>query len=258
LGIIVFNFGKYRIIMRAKITLSFTPFMILGLLLILTSGCKKEDNDNEIVFNPNLTYGRITDIDGNTYKIITVGTQTWMAENLKTTRLNDGTELSLITDNPGNSVAAYCWFNDDETAFKDLYGALYNFYAVNTNKLCPSGWQLPTKEEWEDLILTLDPDADYDGYVFSQIAGGKLKEASTKHWYLPNMGATNESGFTALPGGSHIGAFGNASHTGLFWSSTAIDADMAFHWKMFYDNAQVHSFGISKLAGFSVRCLKDM
>jgi uncharacterized protein (TIGR02145 family) len=240
-----------------NIRIGFTLFIILGLLLILTSGCKKEDNSNEIIFNPNLTYGTLTDIEGNVYKTITIGTQTWMAENLKTTKLNNGTALLILADNFAELVPCYSWFINDEAAFKNLYGALYNFFAVNTGKLCPTGWHVPTNEQWETLVLTLDPGAEYNGSAFSQIAGGKLKEASSRHWYIPNTGATNESGFTALPGGSYNADFGGASHLGYFWSSTAIDNDVASHWRMDFNTTQVHRLGISKLVGFSIRCVKD-
>jgi uncharacterized protein (TIGR02145 family) len=143
------------------------------------------------------------DIDGNTYKAIKIGSQVWMAENLKTTKFNDGTEIPLVTNNTEWSnltTPAYCWYNNDETTNKNLYGALYDRQAVSTGKLCPAGWHVPSDAEWHQLILFLDPNAVLSDPQ-SLIAGGKLKEVGTAHWMSPNTGATNETGFTGLPAG---------------------------------------------------------
>lgn len=148
----------------------------------------------EIKFNNGRTYGEILDYDGNKYKTIEIGSQTWMAENLRTTKYKDGTiipnvtnlsEWSLLTD------GAYCWYNND-TYFKDIYGLMYNGYAALSGNVCPTGWHVPELSEYITLV-------DYLGG--KEIAGGKLKETGTTHWLPQNDGATNESGFTALPGG---------------------------------------------------------
>ena len=137
----------------------------------------------------------IKDIDGNKYKTVTIGTQVWMAENLKTTKFNDGTPIPMVKENDAwanLTTPAFSWYNNDSIDNKRNYGALYNWYTVSTNKLCPVGWHVPTEAEWATITA-------YLGEV--GLAGGKLKDAGTVHWRTPNTGATNESGFTALPGG---------------------------------------------------------
>lgn len=132
----------------------------------------------------------IADADGNTYKIIKIGDQVWTAENLRTTRYNDGTEIPLVTDYTAwtnLTTPAYAWTNND-IGNKSVYGALYNWFAVKTCKLCPSGWHVPTDAEWTILENHL-------GGI--SVAGGKMKETGTEHWFAPNTDATNESGFTA-------------------------------------------------------------
>jgi uncharacterized protein (TIGR02145 family) len=142
----------------------------------------KKDNNNTV-----------KDIDGNIYRTVTIGTQVWMAEDLKTTRYNDGTPIPNITDDTewtNLQTGAYCWPNNDESN-KTIYGALYNWYATG-GKLCPVGWHISTDKDWETLV-------DFCGGW--EIAGGKLKEAGTAHWDSTNVESTNESGFTALPAG---------------------------------------------------------
>jgi uncharacterized protein (TIGR02145 family) len=148
---------------------------------------------NEIGFT---TYksDAITDADGNYYNIVTIGTQTWMAENLETTKYNDGNNIPNISDNVAWSnltTPGYCWYNNDDSTYKNLYGALYNWYTVNRGKLCPIGWHVPTDAEWTTLTTYLGGES---------VAGGRLKETGTMHWVSPNVGAINETGFTALPG----------------------------------------------------------
>ena len=138
--------------------------------------------------------GTVTDVDGNVYNTVTIGTQCWLQENLKTTKYKDGTSIPLVTDNSAwgsLSTPGYCWYNNDDT-YKNTYGALYNYYTVLTNNLCPSGWHVATEREWSTLVTYLGG---------ASIAGGKLKESGTTHWVTPNTGANNETGFIALPGG---------------------------------------------------------
>jgi uncharacterized protein (TIGR02145 family) len=141
----------------------------------------------------------VTDYDGNVYPTVRIGTQLWMAKNLRTTRLKFGGTIQIVTDNTAWSnltTPGYCWYNNDEAANKETYGALYNWYTIATTNLCPAGWHVPTDDDWEVLTTYLG------GY---NIAGDKLKEAGTAHWANPNTGATNETGFSALPGGSRVG-----------------------------------------------------
>lgn len=169
----------------------------LLIVLILIFSCNKEDDaiNSDINFNPAITYGKMTDQDGNFYKTVTIGMQVWMAENLKTTRFNDNTTIPLVSDSVewiGSNTPCYCWYDNDADTYRVVYGALYNWYAIKTGKLCPKGWHVPSNEEWITLRTYLGGE---------EIAGGKMKETGTLHWQSPNAGASNFSGFTALPGG---------------------------------------------------------
>jgi uncharacterized protein (TIGR02145 family) len=203
----------------------------------------------------------VKDIDNNRYDIIKIGTQTWMAENLKTTRYNDGSVIPLITDgtawvdSANNNAAAYCWYNaPNETSNLIAYGALYNWYAINSatngNKnVCPVGWHVPIDGEWTTLSTYLGGEG---------VAGGKMKEAGLAHWNTPNGGATNESGFSGLPGGYRYydGAF-DVGGDGNWWSSTEYNTADAWSRILIAFNGNVYRYGISKGSGFSVRCLRD-
>jgi uncharacterized protein (TIGR02145 family) len=195
----------------------------------------------------------VKDIDGNVYKTITIGTQTWMAENLRTSKYNDGTPIKLITDSTSweaLTTPAYCWYKNDEKTNKPQYGALYNWFAVRTSRLCPAGWHVPADKEWN--ILT-------DHLGGENIAGAKLKEAGASHWKTPNAEANNESGFTALPGGyrSIYGEFLSLGEDGWWWSATEEDAAYAWTLHLYYGYSNAGRYGFSKVPGFSVRCIKD-
>lgn len=204
---------------------------------------------NVILFNPDLTYGSVSDNDGNTYKTIQIGSQIWMAENLKTTKFNDNTPVPFVTEVAIWSALAapgYTWYNNDSIA----YGALYNWYAVKTAKLCPTGWHVPSDDEWTGLTTYLGGD---------NIAGDKIKESGTLHWLSPNTTATNESGLTGLPGGyrTYIGTFGNIKKIGYWWSSTSFNSVDAYYRFISSDYNQVVRSNSNQKGGFSVRCLKD-
>jgi len=196
---------------------------------------------------------QLTDADGNIYSTVNIGTQLWMAENLKTTKYNDGTDIPLVTDNTEWSdlnTPGYCWYNNDMGTYGDTYGALYNWYAVNTGILCPDGWHVPADEEWTTLI-------DYLGG--ESIAGGKLKEEGIIHWESPNTGATNESGFTALPGGyrSNMGFFVLIGTNGILWSSTPYQSNNGRNCGLTHNSSSVYQGSAMKIYGFSVRCIAD-
>jgi Fibrobacter succinogenes major domain (Fib_succ_major). len=202
----------------------------------------------------------ISDIDGNVYKTITIGNQVWMKENLKTTKYNDGKAIPLVKDDmvwKELTTPAFCWNNNDETANKNKYGALYNWYTVNTNKLCPRGWHVPANAEWTILTTYLGGES---------VAGGKLKETGTTHWESPNTGATNEKGFTALPGGSrnYAGAFNYTGSNviffrsnGCWWSSTGLSDFNAYYRRLYNSLSEVYSSLSVKQFGYSIRCMKD-
>lgn len=211
-----------------------------------------------IVFNPNLTYGSVSDIDGNTYKTIQIGTQTWMAENLKTTKFNDNTSIPLVTDNAAWSnlyatrSPAYSWYDNDPEVFKPIYGALYNYFVVEKGNLCPTGWHVPSHAEGVTLETFLGGEA---------IAGGKLKETGNTHWtYSFNTLATNETGFTALPGGIRDvgnGMFGGIGASGDWWSTTYESPGFLWIFSMSYGDNKTYSSSSLENSGISVRCLKD-
>ena len=195
----------------------------------------------------------VTDIDGNIYNYLNIGYQKWMTENLKTTKYNDGNPIDYSGDDntawQNETSGAYAWYNNDEATYKNLYGALYNFYAVNTGKLCPVGWHVPSNEEWTTLISFL-------GGV--KVAGDKLKEAGTSHWKSPNEGATNESGFTALPGGHrHGNGTFNWLGEGCYFFTPDENLSGAIFWGVEYDISDAVTYTEGKNVGFSVRCVKD-
>jgi uncharacterized protein (TIGR02145 family) len=215
---------------------------------------------NSVVFNPDLTYGTVNDNDGNTYKTIQIGSQTWMAENLKTTKYNDGTSINLAGISgkwSADKVAACCWLNNDEVNFKDTFGALYNWYAVNTGKLCPIGWHVPSNSEFDALAIFLGGPLNL---------AEKIMETGNYHWMNVSSSTTNESGFTALPGGyrSFNGQYMPVSKDGYWiageaywWTSTEAYDQGAFYWVIYNNSNSVLMEGWFKAHGLSVRCLKD-
>lgn len=194
----------------------------------------------------------VKDIEGNVYASTNIGKQVWMAENLKTTKLNDGTPIPLVTKNSDWTslrTPGYCWF-ENKIENKEIYGALYNWYAVDTKKLCPAGWHVPSATDWKNLVTFLgDPIK----------AGDKLKEAGSDHWKTAITIVTNEYDFTALPAGfrHYTGGFPDADSYGVFWSSTVYDDMQAWNWGLFYTSSKIYNGYDIKRAGFSVRCLKD-
>jgi uncharacterized protein (TIGR02145 family) len=212
-------------------------------------------NVNGIIFNPNLVYGSISDNDGNIYKTIQISSQIWMAENLKTTKYNDGSSIPNVTDNTEWSLltsGAYSDYNNTPSN-NDIYGKLYNWYAVNTNKLCPTGWHVPSEDEWFRLN-------NYLGIGDHQ--GGKLKEIGTTHWTSPNNGATNETGFTGLPSGYRPinGTYTSLGYYGWWWSSSEIEPSSIFAYSANIgnvDNDMTYFSASTKEDGYAIRCLKD-
>jgi uncharacterized protein (TIGR02145 family) len=195
----------------------------------------------------------VTDIDGNSYNTVIIGSQEWMVENLKTTKFNDGSTIPLVTDATawmGLGTPGYCWYNNDETANKSTYGGIYNWYAVNSGKLCPTGWHIPSQAEWITLNTSLGGDS---------IVGGKLKETGTTHWMSPNTGANNYGGFSALPAGSRSskGAFENLGYSARWWTSTELSDLSAWYRSLYYSNSAFQKGYGSKNFGYSVRCIKD-
>jgi len=229
--------------MKKKMSLLIYSFMLMGISIVLSTGCSNDNN--------NIT--SVKDADGNTYHTVTIGTQVWMVENLKTTKYNDGTSIPLVTDNTAWSALttpAYTWYNNDMSSNKATYGALYNWYVINTGKLAPTGWHVASDAEWNTLITYLGG---------ASVAGGKLKEAGTAHWSSPNTGGDNSSGFTALPGGSRYtnGLFYIMWTYGFWWSSTESSSTEALHQYISNSSSTITDKAGTMSMGFSVRCVKD-
>ena len=245
--------------------------LILALALTSTLfACKKETNtpansgkntvDTTKIANQNPTSGygpNITDSEGNSYKTVKIGTQTWMAENLKVSKYSDGTTIPNIIDNAQWSqltTGAWSYYNND-AANNAKYGKLYNWYAVskttNGNKnVCPTGWHVPTDAEWKVLTDYLGGDS---------IAGGKLKEVGTTSWKSPNTDATNTSLFTGLPGGirTDYGSYHNVGLNGNWWSSTENKTDGAWARYLYFFDGRAYAYYNKEGNGLSVRCLRD-
>ena len=198
----------------------------------------------------------ISDIDGNVYNSVIIGSQTWMKENLRTTRYSNGDPIEFVTDSlawPNYRTGALCNYRNDPK-IAQTYGRMYNYHAVIDKRgLCPQGWHVPSDDEWQVLC-------DYLGG--NMIAGGKMKEAGTAHWLAPNEGATNESGFTALPAGRqyHQGFWFLGEYTNM-WSTTEFitreDTDVVWCRYLSLSLEQLNRFTYKKYYGLSVRCLKD-
>ncbi len=202
------------------------------IMLSVIGGCRKDSDE-------------IRDGDGNIYTTVTIGSQVWLKENLRTTKYNDGTSIPHVTGDTweGLLTPAYCWFGD-VAANKDIYGGLYNFFAVKTGKLCPDGFHVPSRGEL--LILTdfLEDDA-----------GGKMKSMTL--WSVPNEGATNSSGFTALPGGMRTSSFIHNGMNAYYWTSTLFNTNSGYFVKLSYDDALVQEDNRWGSSGLSVRCIQD-
>jgi uncharacterized protein (TIGR02145 family) len=216
------------------------PLIVMGIVLILTHSCKKDEEPTDI----------ITDKDGNVYTSVTIGAQVWMVENLAylpsvspSAEESETDPYYYVYDYEGSSVSEAKATNNYKT-----YGVLYNWPAAMVS--CPDGWHLPSDAEWTQLT-------DYLGVV--SVAGGKLKETGTTHWDSPNTGATNETGFTALPGGGRDidGTFGFVGELGIWWSVTAYNTYDAWGRFIGYSHSYLDRNHMGKELGVSVRCLRD-
>jgi len=194
----------------------------------------------------------VKDYDGNYYHTIVIGTQTWLLENLNVTHYNDGTAIPNVTDASWKTITTpnYSYYNNDKATYASTYGALYNQYAVATGKLAPVGYHVPTSAEWDALF----------NYLGGSTCGGALKEAGYTHWAAPNVGATNSSGFTALPAGLHglTNDFTDINISAIFWAidqRTSTDA-----WASYVESSHgnfMSNYSFFKQNQFSVRCLKN-
>ncbi|MEI6821919.1 MAG: fibrobacter succinogenes major paralogous domain-containing protein [Bacteroidota bacterium] len=227
--------------------------LLIGItsIFVFTNSCKKDNNIstpvsiNGIYFNPNLTYGTLKDIDSNVYRTIKIGTQTWMAENLKVTKYRNGDTIPKVTKDSVwryLTIGACCSYNNDNSNIA-TYGRLYNHYTiVDPRNVCPVGWHVPRYTEWDTLVACLGSNP-----------GTKLKETGNSHWY--HSGGTNESGFTALPSGCRDieGPFNSSTLLGEFISYELVD------FELLYFNGSANSYDMfgNDNVGYSVRCVKD-
>jgi len=229
----------------------------------------KNSDTTGIVIKMLPSAGTVTDIDGNVYQTVKIGNQVWTVENLRTTRFNDGAAIPEVTDNSAWSnltTPGYCYYSNDSAANAVKYGALYNWYTVNTGKLAPAGWHVPTDAEWDTLQNYLIANGyNWDGTT----TGNKIaKSMSAKtDWNLSSTAGTpgndmqsnNSSGFSALPGGCRLnyGSFNSQGNYGLWWSATEYLASYAYYRYLFYVSGDLNRHNYNKEYGFSVRLVRD-
>lgn len=236
-----------------------------------------EYGDEKTFTTPELTEETVTDFDGNVYQTVQIGDQTWMRSNLKVTHYPDGKEIPLVEEDATWSdlddlSEAYCWYGNS-TSNRDTYGGLYTWAAAmygasgsdaipsQVQGICPEGWHLPSDGEWKKLEVFLgmgETDADEDGWRGND-QGGQLKDTGMALWISPNRGATNESGFTAFPGGLRgiAGSFYNVGFDAYFWTATDCSGSNARYRNLTNDDGDIFRDCYLKYIGFSVRCVKD-
>lgn len=221
----------------------------------------------------------VTDIEGNVYNTVMIGTQVWMQENLKTTKYNDGTDIAYPGANnttwQNNLSGAYAWYNNDSVTYGNTYGALYRWYAISPasnggRNICPAGWHVPDHSEWTALERAICSSASCTtDFPFNLTTtgnrgtdeGGKLKENGSTHWWSVNLGATNSSGFTALPGGYRLasGSYSGMESAGYWWSSTTDNSFTYNAWlrDLYYGSSTSERITFRKDCGLAVRCVCD-
>lgn len=223
--------------------------IILGLFFIQLDSCKKEDPIT------------VTDVDGNTYVAVSIGKQVWMTENLKTTKFNDKSVITNVTGNnawTSTTRPAYSWFNND-TTYRDLFGGLYNYFAVESGKLCPTGWHVPGNNEFKALEKSLGmTQAGADSLGWRGTDQGKKMKGRTG--WNDNGNGSNSSGFTGLAGGYRYGADGSFNDLGAvsyWWTSTKKSSTMGLYRRLDHDQIKVYAEGVRLQAGKYVRCVRD-
>jgi len=234
-----------------RITLAIFLLVIFSLFMSLKNSltAPAEASEESGIFSAMQTE-TVKDIDGNIYRTVMLGNHLWMAENLRTTRYNDGKSVPYVLSDEiwQKYEPAYCWYDNDEAGNKKEYGGLYNWYAVNTGKLCPEGWHVPGKEELVESIR-----------LFDTITAPRLKSAGGGFWKMPEQRADNETGFSALPGGFRrfTGEFGGRGESAFWWTSSQENVYVGFGWTINSYSTRVEPAVPSKRTGFSVRCIKD-
>jgi uncharacterized protein (TIGR02145 family) len=236
--------------MKIRTIMLVFPMIIVGMVVMMSTGCKKKETTPDPVPAP--IPQTVTDFDGNVYQTVKIGTQVWLMQDLKVTHYNNGDPIP-INPTPWNwknlKTGAYVDYSNTPS-LSAIYGRLYNWYAATDHRLiAPPGWHVPSEAEWATLITYLGGD---------QVAGGELKEAGSTHWWS-NTAATNGSGFTGLPGGncSSDGFYYNLNYYGFEWSTTADVPNKAWCIELDGSSAVVKNYVDDKIYGFAVRCIMD-
>ncbi|MDX2360364.1 MAG: fibrobacter succinogenes major paralogous domain-containing protein [Crocinitomicaceae bacterium] len=200
----------------------------------------------------------VVDVDGNVYHTIKIGTQVWMVENLKTTRYRDRSEIPNGNYSWNDAaVGSYCDYGN-KSYYSQIHGRLYNWHAaVDSRNICPTGWHVPSDDEWDILEKYLISISDTT--IAENGPGGELKELGTTHWNSPNTGGTNSTGFRAIASGrrSNLGFFTNYQQRSYWWSSTSANDVNAWFRSVKYDSSEITRLKFNKAGGFSIRCIKD-
>lgn len=239
-------------------------YLFFSLLILSFSSCNEEKKDEPETTpeSPTPTPITVTDKDGNVYNTITIGTQVWMVENLKVTKYNDGTPIPNVTSNTAwaaLTTGAYCNYNND-AANGSKYGKLYNWYAVNSGKLAPEGWHIPTKTEWETLVAYVSANLGTSTSISKALAAQTDWQVSMLANVPGNdLSKNNSTGFTALPGGNQNfnGSFYDGGYEGYWWSSTAYDTEFSWFSSVNSESIGMSVYWLKNGNGLSVRCIKD-
>ena len=227
--------------------------IFIASFLVLNNTNSFGQSKDSISFNSKIQYGQVSDKEGNNYRTVVLDNKTWMAENLRVTKYKNGE--SIETTNPNQDISKvsepkYYWSYKGKDSLSKIYGNLYTWYVIQDPRgVCPEGFHVPSDQEWISLINSLDGNIE---------AGAKLKETDFVHWFKPNANATNESGFTALPGGyrDNDGKYYVLGFRGYWWSSKKNYVVMAWNSGLIYNNDILERLDFLKKNGLSVRCVK--
>jgi len=229
--------------------------LIAGVVMIFATSCKKDTVTNDLT---------VKDIDGNVYTTVTIGTQVWMVENLKTTKYRNGDPIPNVSDNTQWSnltTGAHCNYNN-EAAIGNKYGRLYNWHAVNDSRnIAPTGWHVPTDAEWTTLENYVSANLGTSGSIAKALASKTDWASSTNGGTVGNdLTKNNTTGFTALPGGYRglDGTCGSIGGSGYWWSSTEYNTLNAWDRGLYCDSYDMSSYDYRKSCGFTVRCVRDL
>ena len=249
---------------KSRRTLAATLGVLSFLMTLMVALFISCGDDNKAVAPDNSTTGTVTDIDGNVYQTVKIGTQWWMAENLRVTHYRNGDTIPNVTDSAtwvNLTTGAWSAYAHDPNNVA-TYGRLYNWFTVDDSRIiAPLGWHVPTDAEWKQLEMTLGmSQAQADSMNWrGSVEGGMLKDTGIAHWQTPNVGATNEKGFKALPGGMHHmnSHFQSLGIDGYFWSTTESSGTLVWHRSLNYNRSTLYRAINLKNYGFSIRCVKN-